>query len=83
MRKQITLVGIGERRQGVSKATNKPYDFTPVSFTFEDGLFRGVRAVTVNVVPDVFPPELMEVGGHYDAVLHNSNYQIYLDAVIV
>ncbi len=48
MKKNITIVGVGERKAGTGK-TGKPYAFTPIAFTYEDDYFVGVKASTANV----------------------------------
>ena len=51
MRKTIKIVGVGDRRQGMSK-TGKPYDFTPVHFCYEQPWIRGFAAASCNVSQD-------------------------------
>ena len=36
MRKIINIVGVGNRMSGTGKSSGRPYDFTPVSFTYDD-----------------------------------------------
>lgn len=59
MRKIINIVGVGDRKQGISKS-NKPYDFTPISFTFEDPYMTGLKAANTllwqNCCPDGYTP---------------------------
>lgn len=48
MRKVVNVVGVGKRKQGVSKSGNS-YDFVPLSLTFEDsGRVNGLRCCEVN-----------------------------------
>ena len=82
MRTNITIVGVGNRTAGISRKTNQAYDFTPIAFTFSDGRIAGERACTVNVSADVLGNIQPKVGDTYDAVLHQSNFQIYLDAIL-
>lgn len=60
MRKVINIVGVGDRKQGISKTTGKPYDFTPISFTFEDPFTTGLKAANTmlwqNCCPDGYTP---------------------------
>lgn len=55
MRKIINIVGVGDRRQGISKKTNRPYDFTPISFTFEDPFTTGLKAASTLLSQDCCP----------------------------
>lgn len=82
MRKQVTIVGVGQRRAGVSKA-GKNYDFTPIAFEFEDIEMSGVKAETINAGADALGEYVPRVGDVVDVVFHYSNYRPYLDAVLV
>lgn len=46
------IVGIGTRKNGVSRKNNKPYDFTPVSLLYQVPGFTGQAAITLNLQPD-------------------------------
>ena len=49
MRAKAKIVGIGNRKSGISTKNNKAYDFTPVSFVYEDQNVNGFAAGTANV----------------------------------
>ena len=49
MRAKAKIVGIGNRRSGISTKNNKAYDFTPISFVYEDSGVNGFAANTANV----------------------------------
>ena len=49
MRTKAKIVGIGNRRSGVSTKNNKAYDFTPISFIYEESGVNGFAANTANV----------------------------------
>lgn len=49
MRKYITIIGVGRRMAGVGKNSGKNYDFTPISFTYQDDRTAGLKAATCNV----------------------------------
>lgn len=80
MRKQVTIVGVGNRRAGVSKA-GKKYDFTPISFEFEDLEMTGFRAETVDATADALGDYVPQCGDKVVAVFHYSNYRPYLDVI--
>lgn len=76
MRKIVNVVGVGKRKQGVSKSGN-PYDFTPLSISFEDKSRwdKGLRVCEVNANTDelaasapvgVNPGDCIEVVMHED-----------------
>lgn len=82
MKKVITIVGVGSRRTGVSPKSGRGYDFTPVSFTYEDQLFDGVKAETVNVDQTALGDFIPKIGDQIEVVMHVANYRTYIDAVI-
>ena len=49
MRAKAKIVGIGPRRSGISNKNNKAYDFTPISFVYEESGVNGFAANTANV----------------------------------
>ncbi len=85
MRKTIQIVGVGERRKGVSQKTGRAYDFTPIAFTYEHMSMNGVGAATVNVsqdccLADYFPT----VGDVVEAVIREDfkTGRMYVDAIL-
>lgn len=84
MRCNVTIVGIGKRRSGTSKA-GKNYDFVPVAINYQDPgepEFKGCKAETLNVDFKTFNDSDLAVGDTVDAVMHYQNYRLYLDAVL-
>lgn len=84
MRKYITIVGIGKRMAGVSAKTNNPYDFTPVSFQYDDVRFTGVRCATANVSADAFGGILPEIGATYECVMREDfkTGRVFVEAIL-
>ena len=84
MRKYITIVGVGRRMAGVGKKSGQNYDFTPLSFTFDDPRFTGVRCATVNVNQDAMGEFKPGVGELVEAVMHEdfSSGRLYVDAIL-
>ena len=39
MRKTVQIMGIGQRKSGVSKRNGKPYDFTEISIGYDSSDF--------------------------------------------
>ena len=77
MRKYVEVVGVGEKRE-----SKKGWKYVPLSFTFEDSHIRGVKAATVNVGIDVLGDDVPVVGDTLEFVMHESNFQLYVDAVL-
>lgn len=83
MRANITIVGLGQRKSGVSQKTNKNYDFQPVSFLYDDPYTTGQKAVTANVPgADIDSMGGLKIGQAYDAVFHNYNNTVVVDALL-
>lgn len=83
MRKFITIVGVGERRRGISEKNKKSYDFTPIAFTYDMPYVSGVLAVTANISQDNLGDYIPTVGDRVEAVMH-SDYtgKVYVDAIL-
>lgn len=84
MRKAITIVGVGRRMAGIGKKSGVPYDFTPLSFTFDDPKFTGVTCATVNVSQENLNGATPAVGDVLEAVMHQdySSGRLYVDAIL-
>lgn len=82
-RANITIVGLGQRKTGVSPKNNKAYDFQPVSFLYDDPYTTGQKAVTSNVPgSEIDALGGMSIGMEYDAVFHNYNNTVVIDAIL-
>lgn len=85
MRTPIEITGLGNRMQGVSEKTKKPYDFQTVCFLFADKFITGMNAgntILDGAVIDSIPGGLM-VGNTYDAVVETGkNGFVKIHAII-
>ena len=85
MRKNINIIGVGRRMSGVGKNSGANYDFTPVSFTYEDQRTSGLKAATCNVnqadMPYGYAPS---VGETVEAVIREDykTGRVYIDAIL-
>ena len=85
MRKYINIIGVGERKAGTAKASGKPYDFTPVAFTFEDAHISGVKAATVNISQNCMPVGYSPAVGDTVEVFLREDYKtgrLFIDGII-
>lgn len=83
MRTKIKVVGIGQRKSGMSKNTGKPYDFLPVSFVFEDQYFTGFRAATANIDgPTVDAAGMLKVDDQREIFYHTYNGTVIVDGIL-
>lgn len=77
MRKTIDVIGVGEKR-----TSKKGWEYIPISFTYEDKLISGLRSATVNVGTDVLEGCKPMVGDTLEFVMHESNFSLFVDAVL-
>lgn len=84
MRKYINIVGVGNRMSGTGKTSGKPYDFTPVAFTYEDNYITGVKACTVNINQDAMGGYVPAIGDSVEVVMREDykSGRVYVDAVL-
>lgn len=82
MKAIVKVVGIGERRKGISSKTGKSYDFQKVACVFDDGYMVGQNAFNCSVDGAEVEACGMKVGGEYEAVIGYRNYQPYIIAII-
>ena len=83
MRATITVVGLGQRKQGISDKTKKPYDFQNVSFTYPDAYTTGESAATSLVGgPDIDAVGGLRIGQQYDVAYHTYSGKVIIDAII-
>lgn len=81
MRKNVKVVGIGQRIMGTGK-TGRSYDFTPVAICFSDDKFNGYRAATVNIQQEDVVHNNIAVNTELDMVFHYFNGNITVDAIL-
>lgn len=82
MKAIVKVVGIGERRKGVSTKTGKPYDFVKVACVYDDGFMAGQNAFNCSIDGDEFESSNMSIGGEYEAVIGYRNFHPYIIAII-
>lgn len=84
MRKYINIVGVGNRMSGTGKTSGKPYDFTPVAFTYDDRFIAGVKAATVNINQDAMGSYTPSVGDCVEVVMREDykSGRVYVDVVL-
>lgn len=77
MRKYVNVVGVGEKRK-----SKKGWEYVPIAFTYDDKYINGLKAATVNVGTDVLGDDIPLVGDTLEFVMHESNFQLFVDAVL-
>ena len=82
MKKEITIVGVGQRMSGTSKKTGKPYDFTEISFTYEDEQTEGVKACCSLVDQSILEGYEISPGWVHDVVMHYNMGKVVVDAFL-
>ena len=82
MKKTIQIIGIGQRRSGVSKSGNS-YDFVPVAVSYEDKKnFQGVRCCEMNIETADFEEARLNVGDVREVFMHVQNFRMVLDGIL-
>lgn len=84
MRKNINIIGVGKRMSGTGKNSGKPYDFTPVSFTYEDQFIKGLKCATVNINATDLGGYEPSIGDTVEVVMREDfrTGRVYVDAVL-
>ena len=81
MRMYVEVLGVGHRKEGVSRKGNK-YDFTEVSIAYEHRDMTGRCAETVAIDTAILGDRKLEPGEVLDVVMHQSNFKTYVDAIL-
>lgn len=81
MRKLVEVIGVGKRKQGLSKKGNK-YDFTEVSIAYEVDHIVGRKAETVAIDGEILGDRVIAPGEVLDLVMHQANFKTYVDAIV-
>lgn len=82
MRKNVTVIGMGQRKAGVAKKTGKKYDFTEVAIGYEVDGFSGMKCETIAFDTDMIAEKNVAVGDVLDLVFHQANFKTYVDAIL-
>ena len=82
MRATIKVVGLGNRKAGVSKK-GRAFDFVPVAFVMHDQQFQGFSAHTCNVAgSDIESVGGLKVNDEIDAFYHFENFAVVIDGLV-
>lgn len=82
MKTTIEIVGVGERKTGVSQKTNKPYDLVNIAYEYPDRNIEGVNATNQIIEGKWLDEYNVHVGSKHEVVLGYRNYQPYIIAII-
>lgn len=82
MRKDVTVLGIGQRKAGISKKSGKKYDFTDVAIGYDSDGFIGMKCETLAFDTEMFQEKNVSVGDVLDLVFHQFNSKTYVDAIL-
>ena len=83
MRAKVKIVGLGDRKAGVSTKNGRAYDFIPVGFIYEDRFVHGFKAATANISGEMIDA----VGGiklneEREIFYHTYNNQVFVDGIL-
>ena len=82
MRKNVTVIGIGQRKAGISKKGGKKYDFTEIAIGYETEGFSGMKCETIAFDTAIIADKNITVGDVLDLVFHQANFKTYVDAIL-
>lgn len=82
MRKMCTVVGVGQRKAGLSKKSGQKYDFTEIAISYLMDGFVGEKCETVAFDAAVIGDRVIGPGDTLDLVFHQANFKTYIDAIL-
>lgn len=85
MRTTITIKGVGSRKAGISSKTQKPYDFTPVHFTYDSPYVTGEAAACSSIDAGTLHGYEPRVGDVFEAFVREDyrTGRVYVDGFII
>lgn len=81
MRSLVEVIGVGQRKAGLSKKGSK-YDFTEFSIAYEVDGVVGRKAETVAIDAAILGDRVIAPGEVLDMVMHQANFKTYVDAIL-
>lgn len=81
MRTTITIVGVGQRKSGISKKNNRAYDMTEFSIEYEHQMFNGVKAETVAIPAETIGTRNIVPGEVLDVEMFQMNFKTYIGCI--
>lgn len=82
MRKNVNVIGVGQRKAGLGKKSGKKYDFTEFGIAYEDTGFTGMKCETVAIDAEIIGDRVIAPGDTLDLVFHQANFKTYVDAIL-
>ena len=81
MRTTITVVGVGQRKAGTSKKTNRAYDMTEFSVEYEHQQFKGVKAETIAIPAETIGTRNIVPGDVLEVEMFQMNFKTYIGCI--
>ena len=82
MRKEVQVIGVGQRKAGLGKKSGKKYDFTEFAIAYDADGFTGQKCETVKIDADIIGGRVIAPGEVLDLVMHQANFKTYVDAIL-
>lgn len=82
MRKEVTVLGLGQGKEGISKKSGKKYDFREVAVGYDSVGFTGMKCETLAIDSQLLQGKNVSVGDVLDMVYHQVNFKTYVDAIL-
>ena len=82
MRIFANVIGVGQRKKGISKKSGKAYDMQEISISYDHHMFSGQKCETIAVDGNIIGDRVIAVGDSLDMVIHQANFKTYVDAIL-
>lgn len=81
MRTTIEIIGVGQRKSGISKKTNRAYDMTEYSIKYDHQHFAGAKAETIAIPAETIAGRHIAVGDILDVEMFQMNFKTYIGCI--
>ena len=82
MRIIANVIGVGQRKKGISKKNGKPYDMQEIAISYDHQMFSGQKCETIAIDGNTIGDRVIAVGDSLDMVIHQANFKTYVDAIL-
>lgn len=81
MRTTIEVIGVGQRKAGISKKTQRAYDMTEYSIKYDHQMFSGAKAETIAIPAETIGNRKIAVGDILDVEMFQMNFKTYIGCI--
>lgn len=81
MRIAIEIIGVGQRKAGISKKTQRAYDMTEYAIKYDHQQFAGAKAETIAIPAETIGNRKIAVGDILDVEMFQMNFKTYIGCI--